>query len=285
MTEKLKSLFSLHFSIILFGFAGLFGRMQVPSIVVVLGRVFFASLFLMILSASYKRKEKISFKNLTVLFGAGILLALHWLTFFHSIALSSVSVGLISFSTFPVFVVFMEPLFFKTKIKTAHIAAAFVVFSAIFLIIPDYDFSDNITQGVVWGVFSGFLFSLITLINRKFVRDVHPVKIAFIQDSAAFFTLIPFGYSFLPSLSITNVMMLILLGVFCTGIAHTFYIFGLKHSTARKASILTSMEPVYGALAAFVIFHETPGLKVIAGGIIIVAVSIFISFSENRNSQ
>jgi len=275
--QKTKSLAALHGSIALFGFAGLFGRMPLHPVLIVLGRVFFASVFLGSFLACMRTPAVKNRRTLLVMAGTGVLLGFHWLMFFHAIHISSVSVGLISFSTFPVFVVFLEPLFFHTKIQKTYIAAAAAVSAAVILIVPEYNFSHAVFRGVFWGVLSGVSFAVITLINRTWVQRTNPVFMALIQDVCACIVLIPLGVPLIHQLNIRMVLFLILLGVVFTGAAHTLFIYGLRHTNAVKAGIFASLEPVYGCLAAFVLLHEVPDLRVIAGGCIIIAVSVYIA--------
>jgi len=276
-TGSLNNIAVLHLSVILFGFAGIFGRLNMEPLVIVAGRVFFASIFLSVIILFYKKTIKIPLQTYFMLSITGVVLALHWGSFFYSISISSVSIGLISFSTFPVFVVFLEPLFFKTKIKAIHFLFAGLVLCAVFLIVPDYNFSNNITKGVAWGTLSGFTFGVITVLNRKYVQSINPVLIALFQDAAAFVVLIPFLLIRNYSISYNNLWLLMLLGVVFTGIAHTLYIYSLKKVSAQKASIITSLEPVYGIAGAFLILHEVPHLRVIFGGLIIISIAVYIS--------
>jgi len=275
--DSVNNLAALHISVILFGFAGIFGRLNIAPLIIVAGRVFFASIFLGSVLLFFKKPVKIPVRKYFLISVTGALLALHWGSFFYSISISSVSVGLISFSTFPVFVVFLEPLFLKTQIKGFHFLFAGIVLGAVILIVPDYDFTNNVTKGLAWGILSGFTFGLITVLNRRYVQSINPIFIALLQDVTAFFVLLPFIISSMPHLSNNTMLLLMLLGVVFTGIAHTLYIYSLKGVSAQRASIITSLEPVYGIAAAFLILHEAPQIRVLLGGLIIISVAICIS--------
>ncbi|WDP88081.1 MAG: EamA family transporter [Desulfobacter sp.] len=87
--------------------------------------------------------------------------------FFLAIQVSSVAVGLITFSSFPLFVTFMEPVFFKEPLKSVDMATALAVFTGIILVVPDLDLSNQTTLGAFYGILSGLTFALLALVNRK----------------------------------------------------------------------------------------------------------------------
>ena len=119
MILKHRGMLEIHIAVFLFGLAGLFGKwLALSPMLIVFGRTFFASLVLgAILFFSKKPFRTKSRQDLAVLVLLGVILAVHWITFFHSIQISNVAVGLLTFSTFPLFVTFIEPYFFKEKLQ------------------------------------------------------------------------------------------------------------------------------------------------------------------------
>ncbi len=175
-----KGLVQIHIAVFLFGFAGLFGKfLSCSPLLIVLGRTFFASITLFVFARFFSKTVLFEFGKKEILFFIlqGILLAVHWWSFFLSIQISSVAVGLITFSTFPLFVTFLEPLFFKEKLKTIDIIIADAVFTGILLVIPDFNFSNNITKGRFFGIISGFTFAVLALVNRRNARFCDPIAV------------------------------------------------------------------------------------------------------------
>ena len=121
--DKKKSLFDIHVAVLLFGLAGLFGKWLILSpFIIVLGRVFFASITLALFLWLSKQSWKISpRKNYLYLIFLGFILAVHWVSFFKSIQVSTVAVGLLSFATYPVFTTLLEPVLLKEKIIKINI--------------------------------------------------------------------------------------------------------------------------------------------------------------------
>lgn len=271
MTQKIHGLVEIHVAVLLFGLAGLFGKfLTLSPLLIVFGRTFFASITLgLILAFSTIKLRAKSKRDLSALMLLGVILAIHWITFFHAIQISTVAVGLFTFSTFPVFVTFMEPYFFKEKLRRFDmLTAGFVVLGLIF-VIPSLNFQNNITQGALWGTISGFTFAVLSILNRKYVGTYPSMMIVWYQNWMATLTLLPFVFFEDLSLQATDVVLLALLGIFCTALAHALFIKSLAHIKTQLASIIACMEPVYGIIFAFVLLGEIPALRTILGGCII----------------
>ena len=286
MNTRSINLAEIHIAVLLFGLAGLFGKLvDLPPSIIVLGRVFFASITLILIIAvlklSLRLKHKKDYFYLALL---GVILAVHWVSFFLSIQLSTVAIGLLTYSTFPIFTAFLEPLFFKEKIAGKDMLLAFITFVGVALVIPKFEWSNQVTQGALWGVFSGATFSVLSILNRKFVKSYSSYVVAFYQDFSATIVLIPFLFFLDFTVQNKEIWLLILLGVVFTGISHSLFINGLKNIKAKTASIIASLEPVYGILAAAFLLHEFPTLKVLIGGLIILGATAYETFSSKNSS-
>jgi len=282
MNKMNKSLLEIHLAVFLFGFAGLFARLvSLPSIIITFGRVFFSSVFLLVILFYLKKDIKLNQrKHYFYLAIMGVILAIHWSTFFKSIQMSTVAIGLLTFSTFPVFVTFIEPYFFKEKIKLGDIIIAIVTFSGVAIVIPNFEFQNSITWGVLWGVLSGFTYAVLSVLNRKYVKEYSSLVIAFYEQAIATIILIPFLFLHKPVFSPKDVVMIALLGIIFTGIAHSLFINGLKNVKAQKAGIITTLEPVYGMIFAIILLRELPTLRELVGGIIILSMVLYSSIKS-----
>jgi drug/metabolite transporter (DMT)-like permease len=276
--DKKKSLFDIHVAVLLFGLAGLFGKWLILSpFIIVLGRVFFASITLGLFLWLSKQSLKISpRKNYLYLIFLGIILAVHWVSFFKSIQVSTVAVGLLSFATYPVFTTFLEPLLLKEKIIKTNIFFSLFCVVGVFLIIPRFDLDNSTFVGVLWGLLSSVTFAVLTILNRKLTQHLSSLHIAFYQDFFAMLFLLPFYFVLQPALNTNDILLLAVLGVFCTAGSHTLFIKGMKRIKAQTASMIHFLEPVYGIIFAFLFLNEIPSLRTILGGIIILWGQIFI---------
>lgn len=287
MNPKRYGLFEIHIAVLLFGLAGLFGKfLTLSPLLIVFGRTFFASITLsVILVFSTIKLRAQSMRDLSALIMLGVILAIHWITFFHAIQISTVAVGLLTFSTFPVFVTFMEPYFFKEKLRRFDILTAGSVVLGLILVIPSLDFQNHITQGAFWGTISGFTFAVLSILNRKYVSTYPSMMIVWYQNLIATIILLPFIFFDDLTLQATDFAMLALLGIFCTALAHALFIKSLVHIKTQLASITACLEPVYGIIFAFVLLGEIPTFRTILGGGIILGTITIASMKRTSREK
>lgn len=282
MKTKTKSLWAIHIAVLLFGFAGLFGKWVVlPAGLIVFGRVFFAALFLLLFLLISKRSFKLSgIRDYFSLFLAGSLLAFHWFTFFYAIQISSVAIGILGVSTFSIFSALLEAFFFKEKFCYKNLIPAFLSVVGIYIILPEFSFENKITLGLFWAIVSGLAFALISFLNRRQVQKYSGSLVAFYQDLSATIVLLPVLFFIDYTLNLKAIGQLALLGSVFTAIAHTLFISGLNKIKVHQASVIANMEPVYGIVFAFFLLQEQPAWNVLVGGAIIVGMAFWVSLSK-----
>jgi drug/metabolite transporter (DMT)-like permease len=287
MDIKNKSLIEIHLAVFLFGLSGLFGKfLSLSPIIIVLGRVFFSSIFLLILMLFLKKEIKLKEKkHYYYLIAMGVILAIHWSAFFQSIQVATVAIGLITFSTFPVFVTFLEPYFFKEKIELVDVIVAIISFLGVLLVVPRFELGNNLTQGVLWGIISSFTYAILSMLNRKYVQEYSSSTIAFYEQFVATIVLIPFFFLQKPTFQPNDIFLLILLGVVFTGISHLTFINGLKNIKTQTAGIISSLEPVYGIIFAAFLLREIPTLREVLGGIIILGTVFYSTIKSKPTSD
>jgi drug/metabolite transporter (DMT)-like permease len=284
MNKKSRiNLLGLHIAVLLFGLAGLFGKwIDQHAMLIVLGRVLFASAGLFV----WMKFRKISFKlhshkDLFVFFLSGGLLALHWFSFFQSIQLSSVAIGLFTFSTYPLFVLFLEPVFFRERFLKQNFLFAIICIIGVYLIIPEFERGDSVLQAVFWGVLSGLTFAVLSLLNRVYTKRYSPITISFYQEVFASIFLLPFLFVVKFTLNGQDVVLLVVLGLIFTALAHSLFISSFRRLNAFTVSIITTLEPVYGLIAAWAFLNEVPNLQTIMGGALILSVGVILTVTKS----
>lgn len=287
MDNKKSSLIQLHIAVFLFGVSGLFGKfLTQPSIIIVLGRVFFSSIFLCVGLTITKENLKLkSRKDMLIIAFMGVILAIHWCTFFQGIKFSTVAIGLLTFATFPVFVTFMEPFFFEEKLKKEDIILAFITFAGVTFVIPDFHMENEMTIGVIYGILSSLSYAVLSLLNRKYVKEYKGVVIAFYEQLVSLAILLPFFFIMEPVLTRKDIFLLLLLGTVFTGITHTLFINSLKDIKTQTAGIVSSLEPLYGILLSIFLLNEIPSIKEIIGGTIILGTVFYSTIKSIKNEN
>ncbi len=278
---------AVHASVALFGLAGLFGKwLTLQPHFIVLGRVVFAAaalaLIIRLSGGRFSIRRKID-GGLFLL--QGLILAVHWILFFESIRVSTVAVGLLAYSSFPVFTAFLEPLFFRTRLSRRHLGLSLACLAGVFLLVPRFSWSERVFQGVVTGLGAGATFALLSIINRKLsFRYASPV-VAFYQDAGAALFLLPAALLKPPALTGRDFALLAILGLLCTALAHTLFIAGMRRLSAQTASIISALEPVYGIALAALLLGERPSARTIAGGLIILTAVFVLSLSNLKRKK
>ena len=279
-----RDLAEIHLAVFLFGFPGLFGKwLALSPALIVFGRVLFASLTLAAVMALGRRAFRVSpGRDLALLVGCGLILAVHWTLFFKSVQVSSVAVGLLAYSSFPVFTAFLEPLLARERWDPASLVFALFCVLGIGLIVPGFDLSNAVVQGVLWGLAAGLTFSILSVLNRRLASRHSSLSVAFYQDLFAGLFLLPAALRIGLPRSGREWVLIAVLGVFFTAAAHTLFIEGMKGVGARTASILSSLEPVYGILLALVFLRESPSLRTVSGGAIVLAAAAAATIRARR---
>jgi drug/metabolite transporter (DMT)-like permease len=284
MSNPKKALIQVHLAVFLFGLSGLFGKfLALPATVIVLGRTGFAALSLGLwLFGQGKSWCLFRGRDLLGLMLLGILLAFHWVSFFRSIQLSTVAIGLLTFSSFPVFVTVLEPLFFSTSWRWQDAGTAVLVVAGVSLVIPEYRLEAEMTIGAIWGILSGLSFALLQLLNKGYRQQYSALAIAFYQDLFAFLSLLWVTPLTRISLSGSDVGLLIILGVLCTAVAHTLFIESLAVLRTQTASIISALEPLYGITLAAVLLGEFPDFRTLLGGLLIIGTTTWVSWQSQK---
>lgn len=287
MRGNQRAVLQLHTAVLLFGFAGLFGKLISESpVVIVFGRTIIAAVVLGIfIKAQGNSLKPAQTRGWAGFIGMGVLLALHWLTFFQSIRVSSVAIGLLTYAGFPVFVTLLEPLLFRNRLAVKDLIYLLFVVAGLLVIVPEFSLANRVTVGVFWGVLSGLSFAVLTLLNKIYSRSYSALNIALWQDGTAALLLLPVFLSIPRSLAVTDIGYLLFLGIFCTALAHTLFIHSMRRVRAFTAGIAASLEPVYGIILALIILREVPALRTVIGGLIILIVVALISASPFRTGR
>ncbi|MGP3790608.1 DMT family transporter [Pseudomonas sp. B392_1p] len=279
MTPR-QALLGLHIGALAFGLTGVFGKLALAApLVIVFGRALFAVLSLAPFARLRAGEQRPTAKQLWMLIGAGLLLGGHWLTFFHAVKVSGVAIATLGFASFPAFTVLLEGLLFRERIRLREWFMVGLVTLGLVLVTPHFDLGSDATGGLLWAVFSGLLFALLSLANRATVKGLNPFQAALCQNLTIALCLLPLAWGALPHVRPLDWLWLLILGVFCTGIAHSLFVASLSVLKARNAALIFSLEPVYAIGFAWWLFDEQPTWRM-AGGAALILLAIFISIRK-----
>jgi len=263
-----RAYLELHIAVFLFGFTAILGDLiSLSPTMLVWWRVLITCISLFFLLQFGKRMTKLSRKMLTILFGIGVLVALHWITFFGAIKYSNASVALIALATASFFTAFIEPLILKKPFSWVEVGLGFMIMPGMALVVSNIDLSMYI--GIYLGLISCLLAVLFSVLNKKYIDDADPMTITFVELGAAWLFIsvcLPFIYLgsdepiiFWPTSM--DFIYLLVLALACTTLAYILSLRALKHLTAFATNLTINLEPVYGIILAWIILQENEELN------------------------
>ena len=279
-----KDILYLHIAVMLFSISGVVGQfVEVPSILVAMGRVVCSSIILLMIALVKKDHLKLQTKrDYLIIMATGVVLAIHWTTFFQSIQVSSVAIGTITFSTFPLFLTFIEPIVFKERLRAKSIISAMILIAGVAITIPEFSLENNTTVGIVWGMISSLTYAIITLSNRYLSKKYTGRIVSLYEQGTAAIVLLPAAFMVPVTWTKKDIFGVILIGCICTAFAYSLYVAAQKKVKAQTAGIISGMETVYGIVYALIFLGEIPSVREVIGGIIILGIALVASLEKNQ---
>lgn len=282
-----RSLINLHITVMLLGGTALFSKLiPLSALDITFGRSLPAFILLFIFVKLSGESVKLnSLKDYFIGMGLGIIMAVHWVSYFASMQYASVSVGIIALFTFPVITVLLEPFFEKIKISWQDVASALVVLLGIWFIVPNVSLSNEVTLGVVIGVFSAFLYAIRNLMHRKYFSHYSGSKAMAYQIMVICPCLIFFVSDDVVTMSAQTALLLLLLGTVFTALPHAMVATALKHLRAKTFSLVACMQPLYGIIFAIILLNEAPTWQTLVGGLLVVSAAVYETINVQKEQR
>ncbi|MEO6850096.1 MAG: EamA family transporter, partial [Mucilaginibacter sp.] len=221
-------------------------------------RVLIASVSLFLYFNFNRTAFKINRPALIKMIFTGALLGGHWILFFYSIKLSTVSIGLVCLSSITLFTAIFEPLFNKTSISRLEvIAGAFIIVGIVII----FRFETHYTKGIIVGLLSAILASIFPIINTQFIQKYQAPVISFYELCGAFiwislYLLFTGGFNKTMIIRNSDIGYLVILGTICTSLAYVAGVSVMSELSAFRVALITNLEPVYGIILSFVFFGD-----------------------------
>ncbi|QEI08160.1 DMT family transporter [Pigmentiphaga aceris] len=268
-----RALVAIHVSAVLFGLTGVFGELiQATAAAVTAGRAGFALLALAGFAGFTGRSltRGLNAGNARALLAAGVMLAVHWATFFHAVKVGGIAIATLGFASFPAFITLFEIVVFRERVRASELLLLGLVTIGLVLVVPAFDWSDTGTIGLAWALLSGATFAVLALINRRAAAGIDAVQVAFWQNLLVLVLVVPFALSSFGDMRAVDWVWMALLGILCTGLSHYLFVSALSVLTARAAGLVISLEPVYAIAAAWWLFAQEPTLRMLLGAALII---------------
>jgi drug/metabolite transporter (DMT)-like permease len=280
MLSRYKHHLWLHFVVFLFGFTGILGKLiLIDAVSLVWYRVGIASTAIFVYLFIKKLPWKLNRKGTVQTMLTGLITAAHWVCFFESIKQSNVSIALICLSATTFFISLMEPLFHRRPVRLYEVLLGLLVIAGLAFI---FNVEFQYRLGLFFGLLSALLAAFFSVINSLLIRTYNAKAISLWELTGGFLGLSVYCFVFAggvsTSVTVSEVMYLLILAIACTAFAYVVSIEVMKHITPYSVSMSINLEPVYGILLALAIFGESEQMS--SGfyvGTLVILASIFLN--------
>lgn len=293
-SDKLKSTLHFHFIVFIFGFTAILGKLiSIDAVSLVWYRMVLATAVVALLMGIRRISFALSTKQLYIMLICGVLIALHWVFFFHAVKVSNVSVTLSVMSAGALVTALVEPIFYKRSFVWYEIVLGLIVVVALGLIMQtEYHY----IEGMMFAFIAILLSVAFTLINGKAIHksDARVMSVYQLGAGAVCMSIIllmqgKFTVE-LFSISKTDILWISILAIVCTAYAFVVSIAVMRHLTPFSLMLAINMEPVYGILFGFLIFgsDEKMGLTFYIGTLLIllsVLINGFLKLKKKMSSS
>ncbi|GGG88266.1 permease [Polaribacter pacificus] len=286
--NKLQNYALLHFIVFIWGFTAILGALiSIDAIPLVWYRMLLAAVFILIYFIIKKKRFRVERKALFKFALIGAIIALHWITFFKSVKVSTVSIALVTMSTGAFFTSLIEPFFYKRRIKSVELILGLIVVIGLYII---FNFESQYTLGIVLALISASLSATFSVLNGLAVKTHEPDVISFYQllFGAGFISIYllfsgGFDAQFF-DISGLDWFYLLVLSSICTAYAFIVSVKVMKYLTPYTVMLTVNLEPVYAIVFALLIFGEkeqmNPGFYL--GGSIVIFVVLLNGLLKNK---
>ncbi|MDY0779725.1 DMT family transporter [Tenacibaculum sp. IB213877] len=258
--SKLKNYLLLHVIVFIWGFTAILGALiSIEAVPLVWYRMLLATGFIAVYFLITKKSFNIDKKAVVKFAVSGVIIAVHWITFFKAIKVSNVSVALVTMSTGAFFASLIEPFFFKRKIKIIEIFLGLLVIVGLYII---FNFESQYTMGIIYALISASLSAMFAVLNGLFVKKYDPTSISFYQllfGVLGVTLYLAFTNQFTLKffqLKASDWIYLVILSSICTAYAFIASVKVMRFLTPYTVMLTINLEPIYAIVLALIVFGE-----------------------------
>lgn len=288
MNSSINGLISLYAAIFLLAGNGYFAKgISIDVLDITAYRSILAALALFFFLALKRQKMRlVSPSHYPLSIALGLLLGIHWVTFFYSMRISTVALGMTVLYTYPIITVFLEKLFFNNAIRLYDVVVAVAVLVGVGLMATAGDgLEGGNIEGVLVGLLSALCFACRNVTQQRYMRG-YPAYLTI------FYQVLVIGVVFLPFVEVgaadlfeqpsDNLLKLLLLGVIFTALPHSLLANSLRTISAKSVALIGCLQPVIGTVIAFLLINDQPSIQVIVGAVIVLVGAVSETIKPQR---
>ncbi len=278
MTPAVKAQWQLHLCVLLWGFTAILGKaITLPAMALVVWRMGLVAAALLLVPRVWRGLGALPLRLLGIYAGIGVLVALHWLTFYGAIKLANASVAVACIALATVFVPMVEPWITGRRFEPRELLLGAAVVPGVALVVGGVP--AEMRLGIVVGTLSAVLVAFFGALNKRYVERADPLTVTFVELGAgglilALLTpLLPWFGSPLVLPGLNDAVLLLVLAMACTLLPFALSLVALRHMSAFSAQLAVNLEPIYAILLAIVLLNEQREL----GGLFYAGVAIILA--------
>ena len=286
-----KARLQIHFCVLLWGFTAILGKLiTLPAIALVWWRMLLVAGALLLMPRVWRGLRAMTMRLRLAYAGIGVLVSLHWLTFYAAIKLANASVGATCIALGPAFLAFIEPWVARRRFDPRELFIAIAVVPGVAMVAGGVP--PGMRWGIVVGVLSALFVALFGSLNKRLVEHGDPLTVTCIElgTGALFLTLLApllphTGPAFvLPSMH--DAVLLLALAFGCTLLPFTLALIALRHISAFATQMITNLEPVYAIVLAILLLGEQRQLDAwFYAGVVVILAAVFMHPLLHRSDR
>jgi drug/metabolite transporter (DMT)-like permease len=302
MTDTARAQLQIHFCVLLWGFTAILGKLiTLPALPLVWWRMLLVVAALALLPRVWRGLRRMPARLLWSYAGIGVLVGLHWLTFYGAIKLANASVAATCIALATAFTAVVEPWLARTRFRPRDLLLGLAVLPGVALVVGGVPGEMRI--GIVVGTISALLVACFGSLNKRLVDSVgtnaDPLTVTALELGAgtlALTLLAPLMPAIFPVFAGplllvpggSDAIYLLLLALGCTLLPFALSLVALRHMSAFSAQLAVNLEPVYAIVLAIVLLgeqHELAGMFYLGVAVILAAVFVHPWLSRTRRLE
>ena len=281
MTPQAKAQWQLHFCVLLWGFTAILGKLiTLTALQLVWWRMLLVTLALLLVPKVWRELRTMPPRRIAAYAGIGVLVALHWLTFYSAVKLANASVAATCIALAPVFLSVIEPVVVGRKFEPRELLLGAAVVPGVALVVGGVP--ADMRLGVAVGVLSAALCASFGAFNKRMAERGGALTVTCLELGAGtlFLTLVTAvwhaeGTFVLPGLH--DALLLLVLALACTLLPFALAMKVLRKLSAYTVQLATNLEPVYAIVLAVILLGEQHQLDAwFYAGVAIILGAVFV---------
>jgi len=276
--QYLKNLIQLNFAVLIISTSGTLGRyIDLPVPMIIFLRAIIGGFFLFLFCRWKKLSFTIQKKDRKTIFFSGVLMGSHWITYFIALKMSSVAIGMLSVFTYPIITTLLEPIMLNSKFKKSNLLLGLMVLVGIYFLTPEISLENDQFKAIGFGVFSALCYSIRNIYMKSKSTEYEGSILMVYQLIIVSLLLSPALFVYETTGLESSLPAILILAILTTAVGHTLFIYSFRNFTISTASIISSVQPVYGIIIGMIVLAEYPALSTVFGGMLILGTVIIES--------